>query len=180
MVSYWGQPPTCYLAIKLETFTKCPVGQIVKYKLNKKEDLCSRKYPTDLTEEIKQSNSKMVSHWRQPPTCYLAIKLETFTKCPVGQIVKCKLNKKEDLCSRKQPTHLTEEIKQSNSKMVSYWEQPPTCYLAINLEKFNKRPAGQIVKCKLNKKKDLCSRKYPTDLTEEIKYSNSKMVSNCG
>ena len=29
---------------------------------------------------------------------------------------------------------------------------PPTCYLAINLEKFNKRPAEQIVKYKLNRK----------------------------
>ena len=44
---------TCYLAIKLEKFTECPARQIVKYKLNRKENFCSRKHPTDLTEEIK-------------------------------------------------------------------------------------------------------------------------------
>ena len=37
MVSRWEQPSTCYLAIKLEKFTKCPAGQIVKYKLNDKK-----------------------------------------------------------------------------------------------------------------------------------------------
>ena len=39
MVPYWGQPSTCYLAIQLEKSTKCPAGQIVKYKLNKKQIL---------------------------------------------------------------------------------------------------------------------------------------------
>ena len=29
----------CYLAIKLEKFTECPAGQIVKYKLNNKKKL---------------------------------------------------------------------------------------------------------------------------------------------
>ena len=37
MVSYWGQPSTCYLAIKLEKYTECPADQIVKYKLNIKK-----------------------------------------------------------------------------------------------------------------------------------------------
>ena len=37
MVSRWGLPSTCYLAIKLEKFTKCPTGQIVKHKLNNKK-----------------------------------------------------------------------------------------------------------------------------------------------
>ena len=32
----------CYLAIKLEKFTKCPAGQIVKYKLNNKKKKLSR------------------------------------------------------------------------------------------------------------------------------------------
>ena len=34
MVSCLGYLSTCYLAIKLEKFTKYPAGQIVKYKLN--------------------------------------------------------------------------------------------------------------------------------------------------
>ena len=55
-----------------------------------------RKHPTHLTKEIKQSNSKMVSRWRQPSTCYLAIKLEKSTECPAGQIVKYKLNNKKE------------------------------------------------------------------------------------
>ena len=48
-----------------------------------------RNYSTNLTIEINQLNSKMVFHWGQPSTCYLAIKLEKFTKFPAGQIVKC-------------------------------------------------------------------------------------------
>ena len=39
MVSRWGQPSTCYLVVKLKKCTKCPAGQIVKYKLNNKENL---------------------------------------------------------------------------------------------------------------------------------------------
>ena len=38
MVSCWGYLSTCYLAIKLEKFTKYPAGQIVKYKLNNKKE----------------------------------------------------------------------------------------------------------------------------------------------
>ena len=36
--------------------------------------------------------------------------------------------------------------------MYPAWSSPHTFYWAINLEKFNKRPAGQIVKYKLNRK----------------------------
>ena len=36
MVSRWGWPCTCYLAIKLEKFANCAAGQIVKHKLNNK------------------------------------------------------------------------------------------------------------------------------------------------
>ena len=45
MVSRWEQPFTCYLAIKLEKFTECSIGQIVKYKLknNKKKISCTFK-----------------------------------------------------------------------------------------------------------------------------------------
>ena len=53
------------------------------------ERILKRKHPTDLTLEISQLNSKMVFHWGQPSTCYLAIKLEKFTKFPAGQIVTC-------------------------------------------------------------------------------------------
>ena len=51
------------LSQKENLFTKCPAGQIVKYKLNKKKKnkkKIKRKHLTDLTEEIKWSNWKMV------------------------------------------------------------------------------------------------------------------------
>ena len=50
MVSRWGWPSTCYLAIKLEKFTKCLAGQIVKKKLNnnkKKKIGWNRKFWND-------------------------------------------------------------------------------------------------------------------------------------
>ena len=52
-------------------------------------------HSTDLTKEIKCSNSKMVSCWEWPSTCYLANKLKKFTKCPAGQILKYKSNNKK-------------------------------------------------------------------------------------
>ena len=45
------------------------------------------KHVIDLTKEIKQTNSKMISYvgeGRQSSTCYLTIKLKKLTKCPAG------------------------------------------------------------------------------------------------
>ena len=39
MVSCWEWPSTCYLANKLEKFTKCPAGEILKYKSNNKKKI---------------------------------------------------------------------------------------------------------------------------------------------
>ena len=51
-----GVTSTCYLAIKLDKFTKCPAEQIVKYKLNNKKILLSH-----LSSEI---NSQQRLRWR--------------------------------------------------------------------------------------------------------------------
>ena len=48
MVSRWGLATQCYLVIKLKKFTKCPAGQIVKYKLNNnKKNNAVYTYDTD-------------------------------------------------------------------------------------------------------------------------------------
>ena len=58
MVSRWGWPSTCYLAIKLEKFTNCPAAQIVKYKLNNKK----KKKQIETTRLIlKKPNANYVS-----------------------------------------------------------------------------------------------------------------------
>lgn len=59
-------------------------GNEIKRRLKKKHSM-------DLTKEIKHTNSKMVS------TRYLAIKLEKFSKCPAGQIVRHKLKIKKNI-----------------------------------------------------------------------------------